>query len=106
MSGSEYFITDGVLITYKNDNMSLSCSAKMVIKSGIVIDISYKGMPRVSGDEWLIFYKNQKVNSRLTIQTVKKILEYNGKQDVKSFFQHKVFEKDNFNNLINSNTII
>ena len=76
----------GILKTHENNNMSLSCHGEMKIECGIVKSVSFKGMPRPSGDEWTGEYQ-RKVGSILTDNDINRILSYHNRADVISRFE-------------------
>lgn len=47
---------NGILKTFENNTMSLSCSAYVKVKDGIIVESFRKGMPRVYGDGWFNIY--------------------------------------------------
>ena len=79
----------GTLITYEDCSMSLSCRGEMKIKNGIVVDISFKGYPRMNGDGWIHYYKSKKVGDTVTDNLITITKEYNGNYNVISKFEEE-----------------
>ena len=81
---------NGILRTYENNSMSLSCDAEVVIKNGIIIGIRYKGMPRTEGrDAWFSIYKSLERNQIISKEVIERILSYNGHNNVVSVFKEE-----------------
>ena len=79
---------NGILRTYENNDMSLSCHANIKIKNEVIKDIYYKGIPRTEGrDSWLAIYKSFKIGQKIDNQTVNYLLGYNGKHNIISVFE-------------------
>ena len=76
----------GVLKTYQNSNMSLSCKGEINILRGVVTNVRFSGYPRTDGDSWTSFYKNMKVGRTITDEQIKHIVSYNGHCNVISKF--------------------
>ena len=78
---------NGILKTYENSSMSLSCCGEIEIKDGKVVNVYYKGMPRTGGrDSWFSFYENRKKGDKIETKKIEDILSYNGHDNVKSVF--------------------
>lgn len=82
--------TNGILRTYENNSISLSCNAEVVIKNGIITEIRYKGMPRTENrDSWFSIYKSFKKGQEISEETIKYILSYNGHYNIVSIFMEE-----------------
>lgn len=78
---------NGKLITYENNNMSLSCRGEITIENGTITEINFNGYPRTEGDGWIYYYRNFFSRGNLiTQEIIDKILDYNGKYNVVSKF--------------------
>lgn len=79
---------NGILRTYENNCMSLSCHADIKIEDGVIKDIHYNGMPRTEGrDSWFDIYKSFKRGQKIDKQIVKDLLSYHGKNNIISVFE-------------------
>ena len=79
---------NGILKTYENNCMSLSCHADIKIKDGVINDMHYKGMPRTEGrDAWFRIYQSFKRGQKIDKQIVEYLLSYNGKHNIISVFE-------------------
>ena len=79
----------GVLVTYQDNSMSLSCKGEVIINKGIIQHVSFKGYPRVYGDGWTAFYMRKKKGDKVTQKEIDNILSFNGILDVVSMFEIK-----------------
>ena len=79
----------GVLITYQDNSMSLSCKGELIIDKSIVQHVSFKGYPRAHGDGWTAFYLRKKTGDQVTQKEIDNIISFNGICDVISMFKQK-----------------
>ena len=79
---------NGILKTYENNCMSLSCHADIKIKDGVIEDIHYRGIPRTEGrDSWFAIYKSFKRGQEISSAMVENLLFYNGRNNIISVFE-------------------
>ncbi len=77
----------GKLITYENNRTSLECRGEMKVRhDGVIVNIFLKGYPRQYKDDWAFYYQDFKVGDKINQDTINKILDYNGKENVVSKF--------------------
>lgn len=78
---------NGILKTYENNCMSLSCHGEMKIKNNKIVEINSHGMPRTGGrDSWFSFYEHAKKGDMVKQTSLDWVLSYNGHDDIVSVF--------------------
>ncbi len=79
---------NGIVRTYENSSMSLSCHAEMKIEDSIVTSVFYNGMPRANGiDRWMKFYEKLNGGEELKKEDLDYILGFNGRNNVVSVLE-------------------
>lgn len=79
---------NGILRTFEDNFMALSCHAYAEIEDGVIKDVRYKGIPRTEGrDAWFSIYQSFKRNQKIDKQTIEYLLSYNGKHNIISVFK-------------------
>jgi len=70
--------------TREKNHMSLSCVGEMLIEDNTVVRVSFSGMPRVHGDEWVGFYRNAYEGKHVSDKQIEAVLSCHGKNNVSS----------------------
>ena len=78
---------NGILKTYENNCMSLSCHGEMKIKNNKIVEVYSHGMPRTgSRDSWFSFYENAKKGATVKQTSLDWVLSYDGHDNIVSVF--------------------
>lgn len=70
--------------TREKNYMSLSCVGEMLIEGNRVVRVSFSGIPRVLGDEWVGFYRNAYEGKHVSDEQIEVVLSWHGKNNVSS----------------------
>lgn len=79
-------MNNGILSIRENNSMSLSCAGSVKVRDGIVIDVSFKGYPRTSGDSWVGFFQRAKQGDKVDPEAIEGMLKFNGRGNVVARF--------------------
>ncbi|MEG1353732.1 MAG: hypothetical protein RR255_00415 [Bacilli bacterium] len=91
----QYFRKDetyisGILRTYDTNATAISCKAELKFKNNIVEYSKFRGVVRGQNiDGWFKLYKKYKEGDKIRADDIKKILKYNGKNDIVSEFEEE-----------------
>lgn len=78
---------NGILKTYENNCMALSCYGEMKIKNDKIVEVYSHGMPRTgSRDAWFSFFEHAKKGDMVKQTSLDWVLSYNGHDDIVSVF--------------------
>ena len=78
---------NGILKTYENNCMSLSCHGEMKIKNNKIVEVNFHGMPRTGGkDSWFSFFENAKKGNTVKTISLDWVLSYDGHDNIVSVF--------------------